>query len=139
MTALIVVVVAAALVTLWIRGARANRRQWLSALSLPGTWARQNAASQSVLSLRGSLGEGRYTLREDTGGEEGEWRLLGHTLRLTPDGGEAVDTAIEKVLKRGARTAEFPGRKRAISTSRMGDLIAAETTKLLRSKRFRDS
>ncbi len=64
--------------------------------------------------------------------------MLRYTFRM--DGpAEAVDTAIEKVLKRGARTAEFPGRKRAISTSRMGDLIAAETTKLLRSKRFRDS
>ena len=64
--------------------------------------------------------------------------MLRYTFRMDRSA-EAVETAIEKVLKRGARTAEFPGRKRAISTSRMGDLIAAETTKLLRLKRFRKS
>jgi 3-isopropylmalate dehydrogenase len=47
---------------------------------------------------------------------------------------EAIETAFEKVLKRGARTAEMPGRGRAVTTSRMGDLIAAETKKLLKSQ-----
>lgn len=50
---------------------------------------------------------------------------------------EAIETAFEKVLKRGARTAELPGRGRAVSTSRMGDLIATETKKLLKSSKFR--
>ncbi len=49
----------------------------------------------------------------------------------------AVETAIEKVLKRGARTTEIPGRNRPLSTSRMGDLLAAETKKLLKSSKFR--
>lgn len=49
----------------------------------------------------------------------------------------AIETSIEKVLKRGARTPELPGRKRPISTSRMGNLIAAETIKLLKSSRFK--
>jgi len=49
----------------------------------------------------------------------------------------AIETAIEKVLKRGARTPDLPGRERPVSTSRMGDLIAAETKKLLASSRFR--
>jgi 3-isopropylmalate dehydrogenase len=48
----------------------------------------------------------------------------------------AIEVAIEKVLKRGARTPDLPGRKRPISTSRMGDLIAAETKKLIASPRF---
>jgi 3-isopropylmalate dehydrogenase len=50
---------------------------------------------------------------------------------------EVVETAIEKVLKRGARTAELPGRKRAVSTSRMGDLVADEIKRLLKSSRYR--
>ena len=48
------------------------------------------------------------------------------------------ETAIEKVLKRGVRTSELPGRKRPVTTSRMGDLIAAQIRKLLRSSKFRE-
>jgi len=50
---------------------------------------------------------------------------------------EAVETAIEKVLKRGVRTPELPGRKRPVTTSRMGDLIAEEIRKVLKSSKFR--
>ncbi|HET7214447.1 MAG TPA: 3-isopropylmalate dehydrogenase [Terriglobia bacterium] len=49
----------------------------------------------------------------------------------------AVEAAIETVLKRGVRTPDLPGRKRPVSTSRLGNLIASETTKLLSSSRFR--
>lgn len=52
---------------------------------------------------------------------------------------EAIELAIEKVLKRRVRTAEMPGKGRAASTSRMGDLIAQETRKLLKSSKFRDT
>jgi 3-isopropylmalate dehydrogenase len=52
----------------------------------------------------------------------------------------AIETAIEKVLKRGVRTAEIPGRKRPVGTSRVGDLIAAEVRKILKpSSRSRAS
>jgi 3-isopropylmalate dehydrogenase len=51
----------------------------------------------------------------------------------------AIELAIEKVLKRGARTADIPGRQRPSSTTRMGDLIAEETRKLLKSAKFRPS
>ena len=50
---------------------------------------------------------------------------------------EAVETAIEKILKRGVRTPELPGRKRPVTTSRMGDLIAEEIKKVLKSSKFR--
>ena len=50
---------------------------------------------------------------------------------------EAIQTAIEKVLKRGFRTVELPGKKRPVSTSRMGDLVAEETKRLLKSSKFR--
>jgi 3-isopropylmalate dehydrogenase len=49
----------------------------------------------------------------------------------------AIETAIEKVLKRGVRTPDLPGRSRPVTTSRVGDLVAAETVKLLKSPRFR--
>jgi 3-isopropylmalate dehydrogenase len=46
---------------------------------------------------------------------------------------DAIDTAIAKVLKRGVRTADMAGKKRPVTTTRMGDLIAAETQKLLKA------
>ena len=51
----------------------------------------------------------------------------------------AIETAVEKVLKRGAHTAEIPGKGRAASTSRMGTLIAEETEKILKSQQPRKS
>jgi 3-isopropylmalate dehydrogenase len=47
----------------------------------------------------------------------------------------AIETAIEKVLKRGYRTPELPGKSRPITTSRMGDLIAETTQKVLKSSK----
>ena len=47
----------------------------------------------------------------------------------------AIETAIEKVLKRGHRTPELPGKSHPITTSRMGDLIAETTRKILKSKK----
>ncbi|MGH9353695.1 MAG: 3-isopropylmalate dehydrogenase [Terriglobia bacterium] len=45
----------------------------------------------------------------------------------------AIETAVEKVMKSGAHTAEVAGRGRSVTTSRMGDLIAAQTEKLLKA------
>ncbi|MGH9406437.1 MAG: 3-isopropylmalate dehydrogenase [Terriglobia bacterium] len=45
----------------------------------------------------------------------------------------AIEAAVEKVLKRGVRTAEIAGRGRSVSTSRMGDLVALTTAKLLKA------
>jgi 3-isopropylmalate dehydrogenase len=49
----------------------------------------------------------------------------------------AIETAIEKVLKRGVRTAELPGKSRPTTTSRMGELIADATQKILKSSKSR--
>jgi 3-isopropylmalate dehydrogenase len=57
--------------------------------------------------------------------------MLRYTFRLEA-AAQAVEGAIEKTLKRGVRTADLPGRKRPLITSRVGDLIAAETRKLLK-------
>jgi len=62
--------------------------------------------------------------------------MLRYSCRLE-NAADAIETAIAKVLKRGVRTADMTGKKRAISTSRMGDLIAAETKKLLKSRKSR--
>jgi 3-isopropylmalate dehydrogenase len=64
--------------------------------------------------------------------------MLRYSLRLEAVA-EAIETAIEKVMKRGARTADLPGKSRPVSTSRMGDLIAAETQKILKSSKFRSA
>jgi len=61
--------------------------------------------------------------------------MLHHSLRMEREA-LAIETAIEKVLKRGVRTSDLPGRKRPTTTSHMGDLIAAETKKLLMSSKF---
>ncbi len=50
---------------------------------------------------------------------------------------EALEMSVEKVLRRGVRTAELPGRKRPVSTSRVGDLVAETTQRLLKSTKFR--
>ena len=62
--------------------------------------------------------------------------MLRYSCRLE-NAAEAIETAIAKVLKRGVRTPDMMGKKRAVSTSRLGDLIAAETKKLLKSRKSR--
>jgi 3-isopropylmalate dehydrogenase len=47
----------------------------------------------------------------------------------------AIEAAIEKVLKRGYRTPDLPGKSRPTTTSRMGDLIAETTQKILKSSK----
>jgi len=62
--------------------------------------------------------------------------MMRHSFRMEGVA-KAIETAIEKVLKRGVRTPELPGRKRPVTTSRMGDLIAEEIKKQLKSSKFR--
>ena len=64
---------------LWRRSV-GQRKRWLRALGLPGSWSWE--AGDSVLSLSGELSSGSFLLRE--GGEQcsGRWRLLGHSLEL---------------------------------------------------------
>ncbi|HET7841402.1 MAG TPA: 3-isopropylmalate dehydrogenase [Terriglobia bacterium] len=64
--------------------------------------------------------------------------MLRHSFRME-NAALAIETAVEKVLKRGARTADLPGKKRPVTTSRMGDLIGLETTRLLKSSKFRNA
>jgi 3-isopropylmalate dehydrogenase len=58
--------------------------------------------------------------------------MLRYSLRMET-AAAAVEQAIEKVLRRGVRTAELPGKKRPSTTTRVGDLIAEATQKALKS------
>jgi len=60
--------------------------------------------------------------------------MLRYSFRLEM-AASAIETAIEKVLKRGHRTPELPGKSHPITTSRMGDLIAETTQKVLKSRK----
>jgi 3-isopropylmalate dehydrogenase len=60
--------------------------------------------------------------------------MLRHSFRMET-AASAIETAIEKVLKRGHRTADLPGKSRPVTTSRMGDLIAESTQKILKSSK----
>ncbi len=50
----------------------------------------------------------------------------------------AIETAVEKVLKRGVHTADIPGRGRPVSTARMGTFIADATEKILKVSQSRE-
>jgi 3-isopropylmalate dehydrogenase len=62
--------------------------------------------------------------------------MLRYSLRMEA-AAAAIEQAIERVLKRGVRTSELPGKARPTSTSRMGDLIAEATQKILKSSTSR--
>ncbi|MGH9376742.1 MAG: 3-isopropylmalate dehydrogenase [Terriglobia bacterium] len=62
--------------------------------------------------------------------------MLRYSFRMEP-AAVAIETAIEKVLKRGLHTADIPGKGRPVSTSRMGTFIADETAKILKSGQSR--
>jgi 3-isopropylmalate dehydrogenase len=62
--------------------------------------------------------------------------MLRHSFRMDREA-MAIETAVEKVLKRGARTSDLPGKKRPTTTSHLGDLIAVETRKVLKSSKSR--
>lgn len=58
--------------------------------------------------------------------------MLRYSFRME-SAANAIEAAVEKVLKSGAHTAELSGRGRSVTTSRMGDMIAAQTEKILKA------
>ncbi len=60
--------------------------------------------------------------------------MLRYSFRMETEA-SAIEEAIEKVLKRGARTPELPGKRRPTTTTRLGDLIAEATQKVLKAAR----
>ncbi len=88
MSSLLIVIVVAAIVTIWIRGTRRNRLEWLRKLDLPGRW--QCEGQEGMLELQGDLHEGRYKLNDGTYKDQGRWVLEGHDLLLTSDRQDGV-------------------------------------------------
>ena len=60
--------------------------------------------------------------------------MLRYSLRMET-AASAIESAIERVLKRGVRTADMPGKGRSTTTTRMGDMIVDATRKILKSAR----
>ena len=123
MTVLIAAGIAALIAGILVRGARTNRRDWLKALSLPGTWVLRDAESLSVLSFGGSLDQGAYSWREDGREEEGAWRLRGHRLILTTEGGEAAEYEL-RVFSDGSIGIDGPGHERCVYVRRRDNVVS---------------
>ncbi len=62
--------------------------------------------------------------------------MLRYTFRMETEA-SAIEAAIERVLKRGVRTPELPGKRRPTTTTKMGDLIAEAAQKNLKAARSR--
>ena len=60
--------------------------------------------------------------------------MMRYSLHMN-EAANAVEAAVEKVMKRGVHTAEMTGRGRPTSTSRIGDQIAEQTERILTSPR----
>ena len=58
--------------------------------------------------------------------------MLRYTLHMEA-AASAIEEAIERILKRGVRTSDIPGKSRPTTTTHMGDLIAETTQKILKS------
>jgi hypothetical protein len=85
----VVVMVVAGVAYFWLRGARQSRLRWLARLDLPGTWTWQD--HDGTLELAGELSHGTFRRLEAGSELRGEWRLIGHELRLDPAGAAPVN------------------------------------------------
>lgn len=81
MASLLLALAVAAMVAVWVRGARRSRQAWLKKLNLPGRWL----CAEGELALEGQLNGGRYRLREGAREEQGRWVLEGGDLVLSSD------------------------------------------------------
>ncbi len=95
MYSLLLVVALIAVVTVWVRGTRANRLRWLSQLNLPGVWHSDDSGVELSFEFRGELDQGRYSESSVGAVREGAWQLQGNNLLLSPtqsepNGGQAL-------------------------------------------------
>ena len=113
MGSLILVIAAATLAFVWIRGSQRNRARWLARLDLPGVWEREGQWGK--LELRGELDSGAYRISEGRGAEDeaGRWRLDGHILRLLADDGTGGDYDL-RLFQEGKIGIDGPRRERRI-------------------------
>lgn len=120
MSSLLLVIVVAAVCVLWVRANRISRRRWLERLDLPGTWEWED--HEGMLELDGDLDHGRYRLREGDQEEQGEWRLEGHDLVLTPRTGRSSRLDV-RLFSLGKIGIHGPGRERRIYVKKRGNVI----------------
>ncbi len=114
MGSLLVIIAAAAVALLWVRGTRRNRLRWLARLDLPGNWEREGESGR--LELTGELHRGRYRFQEGRGGhgdESGGWLLEGHALILTSDAGKTTECELRQ-FQDGKIGIDGPGREQRI-------------------------
>lgn len=111
----------AAAVLLWLRGVYANRRRWLRRLNLPGVWQLDGDAA-AVLEFRDGLVAGRYAAQTKGETERGAWRLAGHSLLLTPDGGKAASYEL-RLFDNGAIGIHGPARERQVFVRRNDNVV----------------
>ena len=108
-------------VLLWLRGVYANRKRWLRRLSLPGVWQLDGDAA-AVLEFRDGLAAGRYAAQAKGETERGAWRLAGHSLLLTPDGGNVASYEL-RLFENGAIGIHGPGRERQVFVRRHDNVV----------------
>ena len=110
MASLLVVIGVAAVVYIWLRGARTNRLRWLQRLDLPGTWSWQE--HDGILELAGELSQGTFRRVEAGAESRGEWQLSGHNLYLEFSGGvtETYDLRFFEAGKIGLRSGDADAR-----------------------------
>lgn len=120
MSSLLLVIVVAAVCVLWVRANRISRRRWLERLDLPGAWEWED--HEGMLELDGDLDHGRYRLREGDQEEQGEWRLEGHDLLLTPRSGRPSRLDV-RLFSLGKIGIHGPGRERRIYVKKRGNVI----------------
>ncbi|MGD8416549.1 MAG: hypothetical protein PVH91_05790 [Pseudomonadales bacterium] len=113
MASLLVVIAVTVVVVLWVRGTRRNRVRWLERLDLPGIWEREGEWGR--LELTGGLDHGSYRIAEGASNVRlaGSWRLEGHTLHLTDEGGETRDYDL-RLFQEGKIGIDGPGLERRI-------------------------
>ena len=121
MLPLMLAVSMAAAVLLWLRGVYANRRRWLRRLNLPGVWQLDGDAA-AVLEFRDGLAAGRYAAQTKGETERGAWRLAGHSLLLTPDGGKAASYEL-RLFDNGAIGIHGPARERQVFVRRNDNVV----------------
>lgn len=84
----------------------------------------------------GAIAEHRKALRSNPKDDMAH-NNLGTALDDQGDWGHAIEAAIERILKRGVRTAEIPSKNCPTTTARMGDLMAETAQVILKLANFR--
>ena len=116
--------VAACVVTVWVRNTRRARHDWLTDLDLPGTWDLDNSETPECIEFSGSMESGCYAQTLDDIVIKGHWAINGSSLTLSPDEEESVPTTYElRKFQTGNIGINGPDRPRQIFVKRSSNII----------------